>query len=343
MSLVRADLYGHDRAPAIRDREPIPALAGALSLLRVNGAFFLRGEYSEAWAFESMPADDVAAALLLDTERVLLFHVIGSGRCWVEPAAGERLWADAGDVIVLPYGDAHRMGGVQDATCVSVSALIEPQPWSSIPMIRYGQGGAQTSVICGYLSCDDPLFDPRLRVFPPAFVVSPPPGPARDWVSTSITYALAQTAPAAGGRFEAPPHLPQLLLMEVLRLHLDSAPAADRGLVRALRDPVLASVMSLIHTEPDRKWTVAGLAGQAAVSPSLLDERFRDVLGLPPIRYLTGWRMHVARDLLATGGLGIAAIARRVGYDSEEAFSRAFKRLHGLAPGTWRTSVLAGP
>ena len=338
ISVVRVDLSGHDRAPATLDREPTPELATALSRLRVQSAFFLRGEYSEAWAFESMPAQDVAAALLLDTERVVLFHVIASGRCWVEPADGERLWADAGDVIVLPYGDPHRMGGVQDATCVSVSALIEPQPWADVPMVRHGEGGEQTSVICGYLTCDDPLFDPRLRVFPPAFVVSPPPGPARDWVRTSITYALAQTGPSASGRFEAPPQLPQLLLMEVLRLHLDNVPAADLGLVRALRDPVIAPVMALIHAEPARKWTVAGLADRVAVSPSLLDEKFREVLGLPPIRYLTGWRMHVARDLLSSSALGVAAIARRVGYDSEEAFSRAFKRAHGQAPSTWRTS-----
>jgi AraC-like DNA-binding protein len=329
---MRADLFGHDRAPAVVDREPTPMLADVLSGLRVQGAIFLRGEYSEAWSFESMRAEDIVDALMLDVERVLLFHVIGSGRCWVEPIGGERLWANAGDVIVLPYGDAHRMGGVQHAASVPVSALIEPQRESDLPLIRYGQGGDRTSVFCGFLSCDDPLFDPRLRMFPPAFVVSPPPGPARDWVTASVTYALS-----AGG-IEAPPQLPQLLLSEVLRLHLRNAPAADRGWARALRDPVLASALALLHGHPDRKWTVAGLAEQVAVSASLLDERFRDILGLPPIRYLTGWRMHLARDLLTTSALGIAAIARRVGYDSEEAFSRAFKRAHGQAPGTWRTS-----
>lgn len=325
-----ADLFGHDRAPAVVDREPTAAV-DVLSGLRVQGAMFLRGEYSEAWSFESTPAGDVVRALLLDVERILLFHLIGSGRCWVEPIGGERLWANAGDVIVLPYGDAHRMGGVQDAVCVPVSSLIEPGP--DIPDIRYGQGGALTSVFCGYLSCDDPLFDPRVRMFPPAFVVSPPPGPARDWVTASVHYALS-----TGGGFEASPQLPQLLLSEVLRLHLRNAPAAD-GWARALRDPVLAAVLALIHGQPDRKWTVAGLAERVAVSGSLLDERFREILGLPPIRYLTGWRMHVARDLLTTSGLGIAAVARRVGYDSEEAFSRAFKRAHGLAPGAWRTSI----
>ncbi len=124
--------------------------------------------------------------------------------------------------------------------------------------------------------------------------------------------------------------------MEILKLHLASAPAADRGWARAVRDPVLVPALAAIHGSPERKWTVASLAQEARVSISLLDERFREVLGLAPIRYLTGWRMHVAEDLLRSSDLAVAAVARRVGYDSEEAFSRAFKRAHGQAPSVWR-------
>jgi transcriptional regulator GlxA family with amidase domain len=130
--------------------------------------------------------------------------------------------------------------------------------------------------------------------------------------------------------------LPELLLIEVLRIHLATAPAVDEGWMVALRDPVLAPALALLHQSPDHKWTVAELAKGSAVSRSLLDERFRQVLGRSPIRYLTEWRMHVAEDLLATTGLGVYAIARRVGYDAEEAFSRAFKRSHGTSPSTWR-------
>jgi len=130
--------------------------------------------------------------------------------------------------------------------------------------------------------------------------------------------------------------LPELVLIEVLRFHLATAPAADQGWLAALRDPVLAPALSLLHGEPDRRWTVAELASGAAVSRSLLDERFRQVLGLSPIRYLTEWRMHLAEELLATTDLGVVAIARRIGYDSEEGFSRAFKRGHGLSPSHWR-------
>ena len=132
--------------------------------------------------------------------------------------------------------------------------------------------------------------------------------------------------------------LPELLLIEVLRLHLATAPAIERGWIAALQDPVLAPALAQLHAAPDRKWTVAGLAAGAAVSRSVLDERFRQILGRSPIRYLTEWRMHIAEELLAATDHSVVAIARRVGYESEEAFSRAFKRSHGDAPTAWRAT-----
>ena len=326
----------NDQPAAFPDREPTSALADAMSRLRLKGAIFLRGEYSEGWAYESIPSADAAALLAPEADRVLLFHVIASGRCWIEIPGGERHWANSGDVIVLPYNDQHRMGGTTNAVAVSVATLIDPPPWDRMPVIRYGEGGRSTHVVCGYLICEDPMFDPRLRVFPPVFVVSPPPGPARDWVNASIEYAVQQTTRVGVDRFEAPPQIPELLLVEILKLHLASAPAADGGWARAVRDPVLVPALAGIHGSPERKWTVASLAQEARVSISLLDERFREVLGIAPIRYLTDWRMHIAEDLLRSSDLAVAAVARRVGYDSEEAFSRAFKRAHGQPPSVWR-------
>jgi AraC-like DNA-binding protein len=272
---------------------------------------------------------------------VILFHVIASGRAWIETTESERHWAGPGDVIVLPYSDAHRMGGVEGAVCVSVASLIDPPPWEKMPVIRYGEGGAATHIVCGYLTCDDPLFDPRLRALPSVFVVSPPGGVAREWVRASIDYAAQQTALVSQDRVAAPTQVPELLLVEMLKLHLASAPAAHTGWLTALRDPVLAAPLAAIHAWPERKWNLVTLAREASVSVSLLDERFREVLELAPIRYLTGWRMHLAKDLLRSSGLGVGAIARRVGYESEEAFSRAFKREHGEAPSAWRARTRA--
>lgn len=326
----------HDHDPAPPDQGPTDALAQALDRLHLQGAIFLHGRYTEGWAYRSAPGQDAAALLAPGSPRVVLFHVVGSGRCWVEvEGVGERHWADAGDVIVLPYGDTHWMGGTRDAEPVDIRTLMEPPPWDRMPMIEHGAGGEPTHVVCGYLTCDDPLFDPAMGVLPRLFVVRPT-GPAATWVRASIDYASEQVTRIDGARFEAPTTIPQLVLIEVLKLHLASAPVAQHGFVQALRDPVVATALSLIHAHPTRKWTVADLAASVNVSPSLLDERFRRTLGMPPIRYLTGWRMHLAQDLLSGTELGVATIARRVGYESEEAFSRAFKRKYDVAPSLWR-------
>ena len=336
MSLMAWRPTGHDRVHGVPDRDPTATLDAALDGLRLRGALFVRGEYTESWGYRSFPSGDLTSVLAPGASRVVLFHVVATGRCWIETDDSERLWAEAGDVIVLPYGDDHRMGGSDDAELVSAASLLSPPPWSEMPVIRYGQGGAVTDVVCGYLVSDDPLFDPRLRALPSVFVVRPPEGTARSFVRANIDYALHQTAQVAADRIEAPTQVPQLLLVEVLKLHLADAPAAQHGWLGALRDPVLAPAMAAIHGDPARKWTVADLAAAAHVSTSLLDERFRQVLGMPPIRYLTEWRMHLARGLLERADVGVAAVARRVGYESEEAFSRAFNRAHGVAPSRWR-------
>jgi AraC-like DNA-binding protein len=336
LTLVSAEILDHDRSAGAPDQDATPVLAEALSRLRLQGAIFLRGEYTEGWGYESLPAADAAAVLAPDAPQVVLFHVVATGRCWVEVDGGERHWANTGDVVVLPYNDKHRMGGTQPAECVSIATLIDPPPWTAMPVVRHGAGGAPTTVLCGYLACDDPIFDPRMRVFPPLFVVSPPPGPAREWVRAGIEYAVQQSTQGADGRFGSPTSIPELLLLEALKLHLASAPVVDTGWVRALRDPVLAPALAALHAEPARKWTVADLAHEAHASTSLLDERFRELLGLAPIRYLAGWRMHLAEDLLRSSDMSVVAVARSVGYDSEEAFSRAFKRARGEAPSVWR-------
>jgi AraC-like DNA-binding protein len=338
---VSAPLTGHDRASAALDRNA--TLAVPLERLRLEGAIFLRGEYTEAWAYDSLPPQDALAVLAPGAQRMVLFHVVAAGRAWIETDDSDRHWASAGDVIVLPYGDSHRMGGTEPARCVSVSSMIDLPPWERMPVIHHGEGGAPTHLICGYLLCDDPLFDARLRALPPVLVVRPPDGPARNWVRASIDYAMQQTALVDANRLSAPTQVPELLLREVLKLHLASAPAHQTQWLSALRDAVLAPALAAIHASPEQKWNLLALARESNVSVSLLAERFTQVLGLAPIRYLTDWRIHVAKDLLRSSELGVAAVGRRVGYDSEEAFSRAFKRQTGLAPSSWRSSRATAP
>jgi AraC-like DNA-binding protein len=335
----------HDRDTASPDRTTEPdrdptsaVLRTALARLRLEGAIFLRAEYREPWAYESLTGPETAKILRPTADRVILFHVVADGACWVAVGDGDKHWARRGDVIVLPYGDQHRMGGTHDAESVSISSFLQMPPWQQLPVLRHGADGDQTDVVCGYLHSDDPLFDPGLRVFPPVFVVRPPQGPAAEWVRANVAYALERTDVSSSSDGIVMSRLPELLLVEVLRLHLASAPAADQGLLAALHDPVLRPAMSLLHNEPGRRWTVSSLAQHTAVSRSVLDARFREVLGRSPIRYLAEWRMHLAEDMLATTDLSVGAVARRVGYDAEEAFSRAFKRVHGDPPSLWRAA-----
>ncbi|WP_426571404.1 AraC family transcriptional regulator [Aquihabitans sp. McL0605] len=316
-----------------------PSLDASLELIRLDGAIFFRGEFTEQWAFDS-PVAEIAGIMRPGAERMILFHIVAAGTCWVSVVDGERHWAQQGDVIVLPYGDDYAMGGEDlGAEVVPILTLVARPPWDDLPVLRHGAGGDRTDIVCGYLYSEDPLFDPALRAFPPVFVVRPPAGPTASWVESSVTYALAASDPAAPARVPST-RLPELLLIEVLRLHLATAPAADHGWIAALRDPVLAPALGELHAAPERKWTVAELASAVAVSRSVLDERFRTVLGSSPIRYLTEWRMHVADDLLATTTHNLGEVARRVGYEAEESFSRAFKRSRGVSPGAWRAARL---
>src|SRR5262249_48563008 len=196
LSLVGGSVLDRDRCTRASCRVPARdqgrssgALESALERLRLQGAVFLRAEYREPWAYESLTARDTAKILKPDSDRVILFHVVASGACWVAVDDGDRHWARRGDVIVLPYGDQHCMGGVRNAGLVSISPFLQRPPWRQMPVIRQGaDDGELTDVVCGSLHSRDPLFDPVLRVFPPVFVVRPPAGPAAEWVRANVAY-----------------------------------------------------------------------------------------------------------------------------------------------------------
>jgi hypothetical protein len=279
------DAMNADRGAGLRLMDT-GGLRAALDGLRLDGAIFLRAEYTEGWAYMSPPPADLIGLLRPGRDRLVLFHVVAAGSLWIALADGERYYAQQGDVIVLPYGNQHTMGGTADAPRVPLATLLQPPPWTRLPAIRHGGGGSRTDVVCGYLDTDDPLFDPGLRALPPVFIVRPPPAAAR-WVEASIAYALEQSEADVSSASVAATRLPELLLVEILRTHLATAPGADHGWLAALRDPILAPALAAIHQAPEKKWTVADLARLASVSRSLLDQRFRQQLNRSPIQYLT--------------------------------------------------------
>src|SRR3954453_6456955 len=230
-------------------------LSSTLEQLRLAGAIFFRAEFTDEFAFESEPLA-FAAALTPRADRMILFHIVAAGACWVSVDDGVRHWASEGDVIVMPYGGRYVLGG---RTPVDVPARLDlpgPPPWEDVPVVRQGGGGERTDVVCGYLHSDDPLFDPAMKALPSVFVVRLPEGPASSWVHASIAYALEATAPSNRSPTVLATRLPELVLMEVLRVHLSAAPSGNRGWLAALRDPVLAPVLALMHATPEQRWSV---------------------------------------------------------------------------------------
>lgn len=316
--------------------DPFDVVPQVLDLVRLTGAIFFRADFTAPWAYTSPRTVELRGALPPGEGSLVMFHVIAEGNCWVALADGVRHPLTRGDVVVLPYGDAHSFGSAEEAEPVSIVSLMPPQPWTAFPRIEYGGEGDPTFVVCGYLRGDAVLFDPVLRALPGVFVVHPPPGPAAAWLQASIDYAVAATQ-SQHFVSQANPRLPELLFTEVLRLYLEQGGDDElTGWLAALRDPVVGPALALLHADPARNWTVASLATAVAASKTVLAERFKLLLGRPPIRYLTEWRLNLASGLLRTTDLSVRQIGARVGYHSEESFSRAYKRAFGSSPRSWR-------
>jgi AraC-like DNA-binding protein len=305
-----------------------------LSRIHLDGAIFLRAEYTAPWACESPTASELQRLLQSDARRLVLFHVVAEGSCWIRLRSGEQLEAREGDVLVVPYADQHAMGVADHMPPIPISSLLPAPPWDELPVIRNGGGGDRTSVVCGYLHCEAPLFDPVVNALPPLFLVRPS-GPVADWIQASIRYALDAPGCAAGVDKLAV-RVPELVFREVLRLYVQSGPPHLSGWLAALDDPIVGLALAALHHEPARAWTLDELAGRAACSRSTLSNRFSRLVGRAPMQYLAEWRVQLAGQLLWETTLGVAAVAYRVGYESEAAFNRAFKRAKGMPPAQWR-------
>lgn len=326
--------------PQAPDRIPPQAgtelLSDVLGRVRLASAVFLAGEFSEPWAFRSTDEATLCSIVQPGARRLVLFHVAVEGRFTIALDSGETAAVSAGDAVVLPYCDVHTMGWPENASPVPVATLVPPPPWETLPVLRHGGGGAATRILCGNLHCAELLFNPLLRALPRLIHVRPVSAQASEWRQSSLRYALTQ---AHGNAHTAPTlveRLPELVLVDCLRQYAEELPPGHAGWLGAMRDPMLCRALTLMHAQPAQAWTVETLARQVTTSRSVLADRFAQVLGVSPIRYLTQWRMELAAQMLrAEPRLGLGAIADRVGYESEASFSRAFKRHVGCAPASW--------
>jgi AraC-like DNA-binding protein len=311
-------------------------LASVLRRVHLSGAVFLRGEFTAPWAFVSSNPAALKAIFAPDSARLVLMHLAVEGSFRITLANRDTVVVHTGDAVVLPYSDAHSMGYPDDAPPAAIESLLPAPPWTHMPVIRHGGGGHPTRILCGYLHGDHLLFHPLLSALPRLIHVRPTSRHAARWREASVRYLLDESAHQRLGAADVLGRLPELVFVDCLRQYIDTLPASKTGVLAALHDSVVAHTLELIHAQPTAPWTVSTLAREAAVSRSVLAERFGRAVHMSPKRYLARWRLQMASELLRSTQIGVTEVAARAGYESDAAFSRAFKREFGVAPAIWR-------
>jgi AraC-like DNA-binding protein len=313
----------------------IDLLSDLLDCMHLSGTVLFRAEFREPWSVTTPESCQLTKVLAFHTERIIPFHILATGGCWLEMHERQPVWLSEGDAVVLPYGDSHRLGGREVAAAVQVSHLLPSPPWNNILVVEHGGSGANTSIICGFLQCDELLFHPILRHLPRLLHVSPI-SPTDDWLASTIRHTATEASKPVPGSRGLLPRLTELMFVEILRKHMQGLSADEVGWFAAINDPVAGAGLRSLHAMPLHNWNVESLARHVGVSRTILAERFKHFLDQPPMQYLAHWRLQLAAQGLTSSDIPIKAIASRTGYESEAAFSRAFKRHFGLPPGDWR-------
>ncbi len=316
------------------------ALSETLRVVHLVGAIFVNARFTAPWCYQSPSAHSAAPLLEPGAERVVIFHLITEGECYVDLGDDPPLRLIAGDVVVFPHGDAHRMSsrpGLPAATGATGARLHEL--FSRRPrQLAFGGGGQATRIVCGYLACDTRLARMLLTGLPPVVRVNVRGSNAGVWLEASVRYALAEARSPRPGGAGVLAKLAEVLFIEVLRLYMNEQSEDRTGWLAGVRDRIVGAALNSIHKSPAHPWTLDELARTASTSRSVLAERFQHLVGSSPMQYLTQWRMLLASNLLSHSNASLTSIAQDVGYQTDTAFSRAFRREFGSPPAAWRRS-----
>ena len=317
----------------------VDPLSDVLRAVRLSGAFFYSVEANAPWSIEVVPAAELVPRILPGAEHLISYHILTNGRCWGGLTGEKPVEMLPGDVLVFPHGEGHRMSDGPDARAPLERYGSTPARYPST--LRLGRdGGPAASFVCGFLGCDRRPFNPLLSNLPRQILMR---GLDQGWLATFAQHVVKESRVGRAGADCVLTRLAELMFIEVVRLHLESLPEGQTGWLAGLRDPTVGRALGLLHADPRRAWTLEALSREVAASRSKLTERFTAYVGQPPMRYLAQWRMQLAAGLLSRSGAKVAAVASAAGYDSEAAFSRAFKKSVGMAPGAWRRRASLSP
>ena len=329
-------------------------LSDVLRTVRLRGAVFYHIDGSAPWVAEAPPAAEIIPAILPGAEHMIEFHGIAKGSCWAGITGEPPVRLHEGDLILFPQGDGHVLSSApgMDPGPPDMGMFFTPRP----PQLPFslgaseqgmttakldGGGKSSTTVVCGFLGCDARPFNPLLTSLPRVMRVPGVAAGQDSWIAHFLRSAVDESNRQRPGGEALLERMSELMFVEVLRRHVDTLPADQTGWLAGMRDPGVGRALALLHERPSEPWTIEQLGEQAGLSRSVLHERFVHFIGQPPMQYLAQWRMQLAAGMLRDSDAKLIEIALEVGYESEAAFSRAFRRAMGESPGAWRKSLRA--
>jgi AraC-like DNA-binding protein len=309
---------------------PPDPLGEALHFLRMDGAFYCRTELTAPWGL-TMPL----------MPNYLWFHVVTEGRVLLEIHDTDSVWLQPGDLALVPHGEDHRLRSEPGVPVPGVLELDLQHPSDRYEILRHGGGGTPTTLICGAVRFDHPAARNLVGILPEIIRIEASDTPRASWMQSLVRLMAFEAREFQPGGEAVITRLADILVIQAIRAWIETAPAAQTGWLGALQDKQIGRALTLIHREPARAWTVAALASELAMSRSAFAARFTELVNEPAMQYVTRWRMQVAQSALESEGATVAELADRLGYRSEAAFARAFKRVIGVPPGAVRRRALA--
>lgn len=312
------------------------AFSEILSGVKLNGALFFNAEFSAPWGVDTPASQELTPILAPGAPHLVIYHYVIDGNAFAH-MEGRSVALRPGDIVVLPHGAPHTMTSEARAAESRESPAVRSKVQSrDLTMLKAGGGGERTRLVCGYMACDPLMSRPILSGLPPIFKVNVRTDRSGQWLESSILQLVEEASSARVGSQAMLAKLSEALFVDTLRRYVASLPEEETGWLSGSRDPVVGKSLGLMHQQVDYPWTIADLAKQVGLSRSALVERFTRYLSEPPMTYLTRWRLQLAARALAKTPKGVAEIASEVGYESEAAFNRAFKREFGLPPARYR-------
>lgn len=315
------------------------ALSDVLRVVRLKGGVFLHAEFTAPWCVLSQVGPRDCGSLLKGAEHLVIYHYVVEGRLAAQIPNEKPVEIGAGEVVIFPHNHAHLLGSHLDVPPVPVSQVVCVPPEGGLWVIRHGGGGEPTRIVCGFLGCDRLEGNPLADALPPVLRFDVRQGSAAAWMKSAFEFAANEIATRRAGSETVLAKMSELLFVEALRRYIEGLPQEQTGWLAGVKDPFVSRALSLLHGCLAREWTVDELGRQVGLSRSALADRFTRLIGEPPMRYLARWRIQVAAHQLRNSDAPLARIAEQVGYESEAAFNRAFKRSLGVPPATWRRSV----